>query len=66
MTAQAKNGMQAAWSLVSTMKFDYINKQGYWKAFVEKRWGREASAATLAPGGGYQDCGPTGTIVCIK
>lgn len=37
-----------------------------WKAFVEKRWGREASAAILAPGAGYQDCGPTGTIVYIK
>ena len=27
VTAQAKNGMLEAWILVTTIKFDYINKQ---------------------------------------
>ena len=65
--AQAKNGMLEVWTVVTTMKFDYTNKQRA-GVFVEKRreeGGRKASAATLAPGVGYRDCGPTGTIVYI-
>lgn len=38
--------------LVTTMKFGYINKQRI-GSFCGEEWGREVSAATLAPGAGY-------------